>query len=338
MVKSFFIFGCFLLFQCLIFGDSLAGTALLEQKGDIASDMVSQTDQFLLEEIQNAIYSREQYWDRDTSSAKSYVSSLEKNRIELKHMLGVIDQEKQDVKLQYLQTSEFSAKLAKSENYDVHYVRWPVLDGVYAEGLLLEPKGGVAKANLIAIPDCENSPEELVGLKQGIALDSQFARLFAQNGYRVIVPTLLNRQWVSVGRNKAISRREWVQRQAYEMGKSMIGLEVQSLLALVNFFSQNYSEKIATVSWAEGGLLSLYCGAVDRRIDVTAVSGYFDRRDLNWQAPIDRNLFGLLQKFGDAELASLTAPRSLFVESCQTAELDLAGGFSSERRVVLFLK
>jgi len=44
------------------------------------------------------------------------------------------------------------------------------------------------------------------------------------------------------------------------------------------------------------------------------VSGYFDSRQRVWEEPIYRNVFGLLSEFGDAEIASLVAPRALIVE------------------------
>src|SRR5690606_238672 len=33
-----------------------------------------------------------------------------------------------------------------------------------------------------------------------------------------------------------------------------------------------------------------------------------------WKEPADRNVFGLLREFGDAEIASLVAPRPLVIE------------------------
>jgi len=44
------------------------------------------------------------------------------------------------------------------------------------------------------------------------------------------------------------------------------------------------------------------------------VSGYFDSRQRLWEEPIYRNVSGLLREFGDAEIASLIAPRALIVE------------------------
>ena len=34
-----------------------------------------------------------------------------------------------------------------------------------------------------------------------------------------------------------------------------------------------------------------------------------------WSQPISRNVFGLLERFGDAELAALVAPRPLIIEA-----------------------
>ena len=76
------------------------------------------------------------------------------------------------------------------------------------------------------------------------------------------------------------------------------------------------------IGWGEGGLLALYAGALDPRIDAVCVSGYFDDRNDIWQEPIDRNVFGLLEQFGDAELASMIAPRTLIVEAAQGSGSD----------------
>ncbi len=60
----------------------------------------------------------------------------------------------------------------------------------------------------------------------------------------------------------------------------------------------------------------------DPRIDAALVSGYFASRQNVWQEPIYRNVFGLLDVFGDAELASLVAPRALVVEACRVPKVD----------------
>src|SRR5512141_1980321 len=41
---------------------------------------------------------------------------------------------------------------------------------------------------------------------------------------------------------------------------------------------------------------------------------------------MDRNVFGLLEQFGDAEVAAMSAPRSLVIEAARGPELTLRGG------------
>ncbi|MEX2404143.1 MAG: prolyl oligopeptidase family serine peptidase, partial [Balneolales bacterium] len=66
--------------------------------------------------------------------------------------------------------------------------------------------------------------------------------------------------------------------------------------------------------------LAFYSAAVDQRIDAVLVSGYFDSRQQVWDEPIYRNVWGLLEEFGDAEIASLIAPRSLVIEHSMLPE------------------
>ena len=66
---------------------------------------------------------------------------------------------------------------------------------------------------------------------------------------------------------------------------------------------------IGVAGYGEGGLIALYSAALDPRIQATLVSGYFQQRDGLWKEPIYRDVWGLLREFGDAEIASLIAPR-----------------------------
>ena len=188
-------------------------------------------------------------------------------------------------------------------------VRWPAFGDVTGEGLLLVPTGSKPVADVVAIPDCNQTPEQLVGLEAGVPSESQFARRLAESGCRVIVPVLINRQ----NRMDNLTNREWLYRSAFELGRGLVGYEVQKVLACVDWFSKESARraKIGVIGWGEGGLIALYAGALDPRIDAVCVSGYFDNRNNIWQEPIDRNVFGLLEQFGDAELASMIAPRSL---------------------------
>ena len=111
---------------------------------------------------------------------------------------------------------------------------------------------------------------------------------------------------------------------AYQVGRHIIGYEVQKILAAVDWFSMKNIKKpvpIGVVGYGEGGLLALYSAALDSRIQATLVSGYFQSRQEVWKEPIYRDIWGLLKEFGDAELAALIAPRALIVEACRGPEV-----------------
>jgi dienelactone hydrolase len=197
---------------------------------------------------------------------------------------------------------------------------------------LLIPSGRKPVADVVAIPDCNHTPEQLVGLRSGVASESQYARRLAESGCRVIVPVLINRQ----EKMDKLTNREWLYRSAFEMGRGLIGSEVQKVLACVDWFDKeaNGSAAVGVIGWGEGGLISLYAGALDPRIKAVCASGYFDNRNNVWQEPIDRNVFGLLEQFGDAELASMIAPRALIVEAARAPETTIPGGRGAPSRVV----
>jgi len=201
----------------------------------------------------------------------------------------------------------------------VYQVRWPVLKGVFGEGLLVRPKRAPV-ACVVALPDADQTPEQILGLAGGIEPDAQFARRLAENGFEVVVPALIDRRKLATEdphlRRSDQTHREWIYRQAFHMGRHIIGYEVQKVLAAVDGFkaTEGASGKIGVVGYGEGGLLAFYAAAVDTRIDAALVSGYFNSRQSVWAEPIYRNVWGLLREFGDAELASLILPRDLVIE------------------------
>jgi dienelactone hydrolase len=89
------------------------------------------------------------------------------------------------------------------------------------------------------------------------------------------------------------------------------------VLAGVDWFTKEggADAKVGVFGYGEGGMLALYAAALDPRIGACGVSGFFGSRQKAWNEPIDRNVFGLLEQFGAAELAALVAPRSLVVEN-----------------------
>jgi dienelactone hydrolase len=312
--------------------ERLPNTAPLTLNGDIASQLVSGVDWFLLKQLDASIEKREKHWKRDFSSTEAYSKSIEPNRERLKFILGVRDARAPFDSPELVGTLALPALVAKNDRVEVFAVRWPAFGNVHGEGLLLQPKDRKPIASVVAIPDCSQTPEQCAGLAEGVPSESQYARRLAEAGCRVVVPMLINRE----PRAKELTNREWVYRSAYELGRGLIGYEVQKVFACVDWFTKvsDGKSRIGVIGWGEGGLMALYSGAIDRRIECVCVSGYFDSRQQIWQEPIDRNVFSLLDEFGDAELASMIAPRKLIVEVARGPEAKFAGGIGAPGRLV----
>ncbi len=312
----------------------LAGTVPLTSNGDLAMQMVGGIRQFLLKATERAFAGREGRWKRDYASVEQYEKSVAPNRQRLRHIIGATDTRVAAQAPELVTGVGAPAQVARGTNYDVYEVRWSVFapvtadsDGFEAEGLLLKPEGAVA-ARIVAIPDADWTPEMLAGLAPGISPASQFARRLAERGCEVIVPLIINRDDAfsgipGIGMTN-MPHREWIYRMAFEVGRHIIGYEVQKVLAAVDWFAAENAQQrlpIGVMGYGEGGLLALYSAALDTRIDTTVVSGYFDAREKLWTEPIYRDVWSLLREFGDAELASLIAPRTLIVEASQGPEV-----------------
>ena len=314
-------------------GPPLPGTKPLAAVADRASDLVAGADRFLLKQIEETAGKRESFWKRDFSSAAAYQASVEPNRKRLAHILGVRDARVPTV-VRRLDTGMVEAAGFVPETdatYRINSVAWPAFGDVTGEGLELEPKG-VRSAPLpvvIVIPDADQTPEQLAGLADGVPPESQVARRLAENGYRVFVPALIDRTVAARNGRARLTNREYLYRSAFELGRHLIGYEVQKVLALVDALKsdqQGNRRRIAVFGYGEGGMIALYAGALDPRIAAVCVSGFFGDRIDTWQQPVDRNVFGLLEQFGDAEVASLIAPRGLVVEASKGPEVVIPPG------------
>ena len=303
--------------------DPLPGTQPLDMQGDLAEQMVAGIDRFLLRQIAESVGRRPRHWKRDVSSAEKYNESVSPNRAHLARIIGAQDRRSPEPALELIATTAEPALVGRSEDFDIFSVRWTAVRGVRSEGLLLVPKRPRALADVVALPDADQTPEQLVGLAPGIEPEAQFARRLAESGCRVLVPALVDRADTlsAIGaRGTNQPHREFLYRPAFEMGRHVIGYEVQKVLAAVDWFTREAGSGEATIGvtgYGEGGLLALVAAALDTRVDVALVSGYFDSRQDLWQEPIYRNVFAMLDEFGDAELASLVAPRALIVEACR---------------------
>jgi dienelactone hydrolase len=250
------------------------------------------------------------------------------DRERLKKIIGAVDPRLPGASVKLDGTTSTPALVAKGPGYRVYAVRWAVFEGVTAEGLLLEPEHAPV-ARVVAIPDADWSPEMLAGLAPGVDSAAQFARRLAENGCQVLVPVLIDRAdtWSGAAGIRMTNQphREWIYRMAFEVGRHIIGYEAQKVQAAVDWFTRenlNHAAPIGVVGYGEGGLLALYSAAIDPRVQAVAVSGYFQSRQELWKEPVYRDVWGMLRDFGDAELASLIAPRALIVEASRGPEID----------------
>src|SRR5262249_6959319 len=146
--------------------------------------------------------------------------------------------------------------VAETSQYRVHQVRWAVLDGLSAEGLLVEPLTlDQPRAHLVVLPDANQTPEQLLGLAPGLPAEQQFARRLAENGFELVIPVLVERRLMTTDdpqlKRTEQTWREWLYRQAYHMGRHVMGYEVQKTLAAVDWFQQRKAPKIGVVGYGE---------------------------------------------------------------------------------------
>ena len=298
----------------------LPQTAALEwPEEDLSGRLMDGAHRFVERQITEVQARSGQFWRYNRSSPAAWEASLKDNRDRLREIIGASDPRVAPA-LERYGDDENPALVAETRRYRVFQVRWPVLDGLTAEGLLVEPVSGTPSASLVAVPDASQTPEQILGLAPGLPAERQFGRLLAESGCELVIPTLIRRELIQTDdaqlRQSQQTWREWIYRQAFHMGRHPIGFEVQKVLAAVDRFRarRGQNAKIGVAGYAEGGLIAFYAAAIDTRIDGALVSGYFDRRGRVWEEPIDRNVWSLLERFGDAEIAALVLPRQLVIE------------------------
>src|SRR5947209_291149 len=135
------------------------------------------------------------------------------------------------------------------------------------EALLRTPVKGKAVADVVALPDADVTPEQLVGLTPGVLPAAQYARRLAESGCRVLVPVLIDRTYEARNGRAKMTSREFLYRSAFELGRHLIGYEVQKVLAGVDWFASGGGKKakVGVLGVGEGGMLALYAAALDTR-------------------------------------------------------------------------
>ena len=321
---------------------TLPGTQPLDwpevEQAAMADRLMEGAHQFVDRKIQEAITHRHRHWDRDAANGPTaYEASIAAHRNEFARLIGVVDP-RAPVRMEHFGDEVNPALVAECESYRVFQVRWPVLPGgggVWGEGLLVQPRG-IPSGYLVVVPDADQLPEQVIGLAEWCGPGSGMGRQLAERGFMMVIPTLVNRQPLDasaldispearrrLNRGNDQTHREWLHRQSYHLGRHLIGYEVQKVLAAVEWLKHQGGpgSTVGVAGHGEGGMIAFHAAAVDTAIDAVLVSGYFRTREQTWTEPLYRNIWSLLDRFGDAELATLIAPRGLVIEHSAGPEI-----------------
>jgi len=289
--------------------EPLAGTKPLDwTEADLSGRLMQAAHTFVETQIAEANSLRQ--------AVRGDAPEADQQRQELRSLLGIAEQ-RLPPRLEYFGDDANPALVAETQGAQILQVRWPVLQRVFGEGLLLKPRGEIA-GHAIVIPDASQTPEDVVGLTES-AVNSAWIRQLADSGIQVLVPAIVGREKLvtdNARRQRAdLTSREWIYRQAFHMGRHVIGYDLQRVLAAADWLGSDGEDlPVGIAGWGEGGLLALHAAAIDDRFRSTLVSGFLDSSDNVWSEPIDRNVWSRLKKFGNAEVAALVAPRTLVVE------------------------
>ncbi|MCP3692673.1 MAG: hypothetical protein GY917_10805, partial [Planctomycetaceae bacterium] len=247
---------------CISRADPLANTAPLNWEGDIASRLVDTADSFLLEKIRGTTETRKK-------------NLAPPNREALKVLIGYRDDVR--VKNPSIWKGEI---IQRNEDYTVRPFRVASFGNVAVEGLLLEPEK--IRSTTIYLPD----PDSYTTCTR--------PQVLASHGHRVFIPVLIDR----ATRHRKITNREFLYRVGFELGWHLIASEVQKVSAIIDACG-GASAQVAVCGNGEGGLIALYAAAIDERVNRAWVIGHFGPRERVWNEPAYRNVFGLLNHFGD---------------------------------------
>ena len=327
----------------------LMGTEPLTWSDALDVRMRAGVHRFLDDRTRKSVKRRDRHWQRNLSDAAAYAKSVEPNRTRLAKYIGAVDT-RVTPEMRPVGESPEPVVIATMPTYTIREVRWLVLEQIQdrtvdakvkqadwpklrgpmqveGEGLLLVPNDK-PRGYVVVLPDADQTPEQLAGLAAGVAEESQIARRLVENGFTVVVPVLLSRgnQFSRGVAGNERTHRDWIYTPGFEVGRHPLGYEVQKVRSAVDWFEKQAGEeaKIGAVGYGEGGLVAMYAAAIDPRIDAVMVSGYFGPREKLASEPLYRNVWALLDEFGDAEVATLIAPRPLVIEYSRGPEMRFA--------------
>ena len=299
----------------------LHGTALITppHSEDIREEQRQQIIRYYLQQIAATPAKRDRLWHPNFSSAASYHTSLQDHQNHLREMLGLI-QPKLGVPQVKL--------LEENKDLRIYDLTLPIDKELSARAFIFVPHSSSPMAAVIVIPPDNQSREEYIGAATGMKPAKWLTALLERN-IAVAVPLMTERRDDHPICRQAggKDRRRVLWRAGFIVGRTLVGLEVQQVLALREFMASQKEingKHIAVMGEGQGGMTALYAGAVDERFAAVAILDYFQQRENCGAESVDRVLYGQLNEFGDAEVAALIAPRPLLLVTKPAGPIPLA--------------
>jgi dienelactone hydrolase len=300
----------------------------------IRDEQYRQMDRFFEQQIAAADQKRARYWSRlDFSSALNFDRSADAYRKDWAAYLGVPDPGKTPLNVKRVKVREF-------EGYTAYRVWFDTVPSVQAYGILLVPtKPAGPKPALICVHGHQGTPEIVAGFLPEEKLKDNIYRTFGRTavrrGYVAWCPMILG--YYSEEREPQegpqAQGRDLLHKKALLSSHTLMGLEVAKIRRAVDYLQalpEVDPQRVGIYGLSKGGHYTLYTAGIEKRLKAVVVSGWFNDRTKKLTYPkneanpnpfltrIHRSeyyLADLLDRFGDAELAWMIAPRPLMIEA-----------------------
>ena len=274
---------------------------------------------------------RDALWRPSFSSIHAYESSVQIHREHLRKMLGLIWPASGAPAIKLLQTGG---------GVRIEDVSLPITAGFEAQALLFLPQSNGPKAAVIAVPPASESAEEFAGIAEQ-EQPASWLKVFLARSVAVAIPVMVERTRDHFLCQEAggKDRRQILWRAGFIVGRSLVGVDVQQVLAVRRFLASCRGidpQNIGVFGDRQGGMTALFAAAMDEQFAGVGILDYFQQREDCWKEPVDRLLYGQLGEFGDAELAALVAPRPLILVTSAGGAIPFASEQAESHRAGRF--
>lgn len=314
----------------------LPGTAPLDLPEHVATLQHRQIEEYFLRRIAATTGERDRLWRLEELGPAELTAFLQARRKNLRSLLGLSpDSERYQAA---------GRTLLLDGEVRVEEVGLTLEPGFSTRALLFSPRRYANGAAVVAVPSARETQEAFAGL-EGSGGGSPWLHALLRRGVTVAVAVTVERSedhpLAELSRGARMNRRQLLHRLAFVVGRTLVGLEVEQVLALRRYLAHEGGidpERIGLLGERQGAMTALYAAAVEERFSAVTVFDYFDRREALWQEPVDRMLYGQLLEFGDAEVAGLVAPRPLTLAYPPAGPVETSGRRLEQQRAGAFFR